>query len=589
MVTATPSIDDKKSINQRMVDLAKNRPRSSVTPVSIDGIKSGMLSKLVSQSLKPSPYSGIVYNKKMKEFSEKQILESKKISTKLNQSNLNDVSNLKKQNVITASLKNIFKFNAESLKKPNLTTKKLDNLIRSNGEQNIKQIVTNDVLKRILETDKESLSEKEKANKKGGGNILGWITTPFKMIKEMLGDVPFVGGILKFLPTLIGGILAFPFVKKLFSTFIEGPAFTKLKEDLFKLFPFTKDIAKGAGDFFKNPLDFVVTRIGLLFDTVYDRFTNDFINPIVYQISILGDKVIHGITNVLPKFMGGTTGPFVENAEKRQAYEAKQKKFKPLGETIGDILAGRKSEAINETAVVATITKKLKTKQDAATYNINKSLFSTMADKISRKYDINPNVVKGIISKESSFNPNAMNAGSSAVGLMQVTKAARKDQASITGLKINPKGDPMIFDPETNIVMGTGYLKWLEKYLKSKGVYSEVNLIGAYNAGPGAINTKTGEIQNTKTQSADVTKEYIADVYRRMGKVTSQSKENERLNKTMDEIKAMSQEKDAATLLHQQSLLQKLDGIQSAMKENTEATNKQKMSTINKITTNLAG
>ncbi|MCX7759349.1 MAG: lytic transglycosylase domain-containing protein [bacterium] len=89
----------------------------------------------------------------------------------------------------------------------------------------------------------------------------------------------------------------------------------------------------------------------------------------------------------------------------------------------------------------------------------------------AQKYNIDPNLIKSIIKKESSFNPKA-NSKVGAKGLMQLT-----DQTSqYLGVK-KP------FDPEQNIMGGTRYISKLIDKFDGKLELA----LAAYNSGPARV------------------------------------------------------------------------------------------------------
>jgi soluble lytic murein transglycosylase len=102
--------------------------------------------------------------------------------------------------------------------------------------------------------------------------------------------------------------------------------------------------------------------------------------------------------------------------------------------------------------------------------------FSYIIRKKSRKYNIEPSIIKAVITAESNWNPRAVSK-KGAIGLMQLMPSTARD------MQIN---NP--YDPEENIEAGTRYLRFLlDKF--------EGNLtlaLAAYNAGPGKIEKSGG-------------------------------------------------------------------------------------------------
>ncbi len=96
----------------------------------------------------------------------------------------------------------------------------------------------------------------------------------------------------------------------------------------------------------------------------------------------------------------------------------------------------------------------------------------------ARKYDLPPNLIKGVIRAESNFQVDAVSRAG-AQGLMQLMPETAKE----LGVE-NP------FDIEQNIDGGARYLR---KMVDSFGGNLQVAL-AAYNAGPGAVLKYSGEI-----------------------------------------------------------------------------------------------
>lgn len=91
--------------------------------------------------------------------------------------------------------------------------------------------------------------------------------------------------------------------------------------------------------------------------------------------------------------------------------------------------------------------------------------------KYSAMYGIDPNLARAVMKEESGFDPTVV-SNQGAIGLMQVTPGAAQD-AGVTG---------SLYDPETNIHAGVGYLAWIrDNYHPS----SDQEWIQMYNAGPG--------------------------------------------------------------------------------------------------------
>lgn len=95
--------------------------------------------------------------------------------------------------------------------------------------------------------------------------------------------------------------------------------------------------------------------------------------------------------------------------------------------------------------------------------------------------DLDPYKVAGLIRQESVFNPRAR-SGANAYGLMQILlptarQTARKYNPAFSNLTIE-----QLYDPATNIELGTAYMKdQLERYGRIE------YMSAAYNAGPGRM------------------------------------------------------------------------------------------------------
>ncbi|MCR5146664.1 MAG: lytic transglycosylase domain-containing protein [Clostridia bacterium] len=111
---------------------------------------------------------------------------------------------------------------------------------------------------------------------------------------------------------------------------------------------------------------------------------------------------------------------------------------------------------------------------------IYKQEYSEYVNKYAQIYEIDPQWIYAIIKVESNFNPN-VTSGSGAKGLMQLMDNTAIDLAKELGLEKFETN--MLYDPETNIMLGVKYFdKLLTKY--NENYYLA---IAAYNAGIGNV------------------------------------------------------------------------------------------------------
>ncbi len=95
---------------------------------------------------------------------------------------------------------------------------------------------------------------------------------------------------------------------------------------------------------------------------------------------------------------------------------------------------------------------------------------------VSKIYDYDPMFLTALIITESSFNSKAR-SNKGAIGLMQIIP--RTGAALALEKKIQWKGNPTLYNPQTNIALGAYYLKKMHKR------FGDLNLaLEAYNHGP---------------------------------------------------------------------------------------------------------
>lgn len=107
--------------------------------------------------------------------------------------------------------------------------------------------------------------------------------------------------------------------------------------------------------------------------------------------------------------------------------------------------------------------------------------YKSIIVKYSRGNNLDPYLVASIINVESKYNKDAVSQ-KEAKGLMQISPSTGKWASEVLG--IENYSEDILFDPETNIRIGTWYLSTLFKEFD----YNLDLVLAAYNAGSGNVN-----------------------------------------------------------------------------------------------------
>ncbi|EMF0717738.1 lytic transglycosylase domain-containing protein [Citrobacter freundii] len=119
--------------------------------------------------------------------------------------------------------------------------------------------------------------------------------------------------------------------------------------------------------------------------------------------------------------------------------------------------------------------------------------------KISYRYNVDPNLVKAIIAVESGYNPDAVSPHG-ALGLMQLMPATAKELAENTILDVRER---YLFDPQINVILGVKYLSELNARYNNN-----IELVlAAYHSGIGNVAR-----YNNKIPPIAATQRYVRDV-----------------------------------------------------------------------------
>lgn len=118
--------------------------------------------------------------------------------------------------------------------------------------------------------------------------------------------------------------------------------------------------------------------------------------------------------------------------------------------------------------------------QDVILKNIYPTKYSEYVEKYSEENGLDKYLVYAIIKAESNFNPEATSS-SGARGLMQLMEETAIERSNVIDEETVEAQD--LYDPETNIRLGTSYFSYL------LGIFDDNILLSltAYNAGLGNV------------------------------------------------------------------------------------------------------
>jgi soluble lytic murein transglycosylase len=144
---------------------------------------------------------------------------------------------------------------------------------------------------------------------------------------------------------------------------------------------------------------------------------------------------------------------------------------------------------------------------------------SSWINHYAQNRSLDPALLSAVILEESRFNPQAISSAG-ARGLMQILP--RTANQIVRRINVRPYSDELLFDPETNLRLGSWYLSSLWEEFKGK----ETLALAAYNAGPNLVhewmakNPAAGEDEFVENIPYPETRNYVirvlssAQVYR---------------------------------------------------------------------------
>lgn len=151
--------------------------------------------------------------------------------------------------------------------------------------------------------------------------------------------------------------------------------------------------------------------------------------------------------------------------------------------------------------------------QDIVLRKIYPIHYQEYVEKYSVQNDIDKYMIYAIIKAESNFKPD-VKSQSNAMGLMQLLEGTAVEMSnSIENYTVTTEE---LYQPETNIKLGTSYYAYLLKHYKGNNILA----LTAYNAGMGNVDTwiKTGVIQSDGSDVENIpykeTNNYVRKILR---------------------------------------------------------------------------
>lgn len=152
--------------------------------------------------------------------------------------------------------------------------------------------------------------------------------------------------------------------------------------------------------------------------------------------------------------------------------------------------------------------------QDAILRQAYPIKYSEYVEKYANQNGIDKYMIYAIIKTESNFKAD-VKSGSDAIGLMQLLEATAIERANLIDEK-EGLTEEELYDPETNIKLGTDYYAYLLHHYAGNNVLALI----AYNAGMGNVDTwvKEGVIESDGSDIENIpyreTNNYVRKILR---------------------------------------------------------------------------